>query len=139
MLRLMPMAKPVVVFPDAVLVVADYLRSVLAGVRVETKVPDPRPTEFIRVRRIGGPRKNLFLDRPRIDIECWSGSEGDAADFMMRVRPYVLAMAGKRGTTTVYDVAEISGPMWLPDDATSHPRYAFAVDFTTRGTRLETT
>ncbi|MCR8576466.1 hypothetical protein [Streptomyces sp. Isolate_219] len=55
---------------------------------------------------------------------------------MADVRGYVLVMAGKRGDTTVYDVEEVSGPMWLPDSATSHPRYAFAVEFSARGSAL---
>ncbi|MGW6754527.1 hypothetical protein [Streptomyces sp. NPDC055006] len=117
--------------------VIDYLRSALPGVAVYSRVPSPRPAEFVRVERLGGLRKSLILDRPRIDVECWSGSEAGAEDLMQRVRAYVLAMAGKRGTTTVYDVAEVSGPMWLPDSTSGQPRYSFAVEFSTRGTEME--
>jgi hypothetical protein len=35
-------------------------------------------------------------------------------------------------------VAEVSGPMWLPDSVSGQPRYSFAVEFSTRGTELET-
>ncbi|WP_458085819.1 hypothetical protein [Streptomyces malaysiensis] len=56
---------------------------------------------------------------------------------MTRARAYVLAMAGQRGDTTVHDVAEVSGPMDLPDSASGQPTYAFAVEITTRGTILE--
>jgi hypothetical protein len=132
------MAKPVIVFPDAVLVTILYLRGALPGLPVYSRVPDPRPTEFVRIERLGGLRRSLILDRPRIDVECWSDSEEGAADLSATVRAYVLAMAGKRGETTVYDVAEVSGPMWLPDSVSGQPRYSFAVEFSTRGTEMET-
>lgn len=134
----MRMGKPVVVFPDAVLVVIQYLRPIIKT-SVYSRVPNPRPPEFVRVERLGGIRRNLILDRPRIDVECWADSEEGAADLSATVRAHVLAMAGKRGDTTVYDVAEVSGPMWLPDSESGQPRYSFAVEFSTRGTRLETT
>lgn len=134
----MPVAKPVIVFPDAVLVTIQYLRGALPGLTVVSRVPNPRPPEFVRIERLGGTRRNLILDRPRIDVECWSDSEGNAADLSATVRAYVLAMAGKRSTTTVYDVREVSGPMWLPDSESGQPRYSFAVEFSTRGTEMET-
>lgn len=135
MRRAMP--KPVVVFPDAVLVTIQYLRGAFPDAAVYSRVPDPRPAEFIRIERLGGLRRSLILDRPRIDVECWSDSEGGAADLCASVRAYVLAMAGKRGETTVYDVTEVSGPMWLPDSVSGQPRYSFAVEFSTRGTEME--
>lgn len=138
MRRLIPLTKPVIVFPDAVLVTIQYLRSVLPDVTAVSRVPNPRPPEFVRIERLGGIRRNLILDRPRIDVECWSGSEEDAEALCSKVRAYVLAMAGKRGDTTVYDVAEVSGPMWLPDSVSGQPRYSFAVEFSARGTELET-
>lgn len=129
-------AKPIVVFPDAALVAIDYLRP-LTGVPVFSRVPESRPAEFVRVERIGGQRRTLITDRPRVDIHCWSDSEEGAEALMNKVRAYTLAMAGRRGITTVYDVAEVGGPMWLPDDTSGQPRYAFAVEFSTRGTEME--
>lgn len=100
-------------------------------------MPEARPAEFVTVRRIGGQRRSLILDRPRVDIHCWAASEEDAEALTARVRAYTLAMAGSRGTTTVYDVAEVGGPQWLPDSTSGQPRYAFAVEFSTRGTEME--
>lgn len=125
------MTKPVVFFPDAVLVVVEYLRPVL-GVPVVSRVPATRPAEFVRIERLGGLRSSLVTDRPRIDIECWSDSEETAEALMSLARAHVLAMAGKRGSTTVYNVQEVSGPMWLPDSVSGAPRYSFAVEFSTR-------
>lgn len=131
------MAKPLVVFPDAVLVVIDFLRSRLPGVPLFSLMPEARPAEFIRVERIGGQRRSLILDRPRVDIHVWSDSAENAEALMSRARAHSLAMAGKRGTTTVYDVAEVGGPQWIPDDTSGQPRYAFALEFSTRGTEME--
>lgn len=130
------MAKPVILFPDAVLVAIDYLRP-LVEAPVYSRVPNPRPPEFVRFQRLGGTRRSLILDRPRLDVECWSDSEESAEALCKVVRAYVLAMAGRRGDTTVYNVAEVSGPMWLPDGESGQPRYSFAVEFSTRGTRME--
>ena len=125
------MSKPLVFFPDAVLLVIDYLRAAL-GVPVYSRVPENRPAEFIRVERLGGLRSSVVTDRPRIDIECWSHSEETAEALMSLARAHMLAMAGKRGVTTVYNVQEVSGPMWLPDSVSGAPRYSFAVEFSTR-------
>jgi hypothetical protein len=126
------MAKPVVFFPDAVLVAIQYLRGALGGVPVYSRVPESRPAEFIRIERLGGLRNSLVTDRPRIDIECWSDSEEGAEALMSRARAYALAMAGKRGDTTVYNVSEVTGPQWLPDQTSGQARYVFAVEFSTR-------
>lgn len=131
------MTKPIVVFPDAVLVVVEYLRASLPGVAVRTQVPDPRPDEFIRVKRLGGARATVITDRPRVDIHCWSSTEDDAESLMRLSRAYVLAMAGSRSGTTVYNVREVGGPQWLPDSTSGQPRYAFAVEFSARGMELE--
>lgn len=131
------MRRPVIAFPDAVLVTIEYLRSKLPGIAVYSRVPDPRPAEFVRIERLGGLRSTLVTDRPRIDVECWSATEEGAEALVSTVRAYTLAMAGRRGTTTVYRVAEVSGPMWLPDSASGQPRYSFAVEFSTRGTEQE--
>ena len=106
-------------FPDAVLVVVDYLRSVVPpGTLVYSRVPETRPAEFIRVERLGGLRNTLVTDRPRIDVECWSGTEEDAEALMSKTRAFV------------------SGPQWLPDSVSGQPRYSFAVEFSVRGTEM---
>jgi hypothetical protein len=123
----------VIRFPDAVELVCNYLRTALSGPPVGSRVPDPMPPSFVRVERIGGLRGRL-LDRPRIDVEAWAETEGDAWALCEDARAYAMAMSGKRGETTVSNVSEVSGPMWLPDASTGRPKYAFAVEFTTRGT-----
>lgn len=126
-----------VIFPDAVLLVVQYLRSCMPTTLVYSRVPAEVPPEFVRVERLGGLRNSLVTDRPRIDIECWSDTEFNAATLAARARAFVSAIEGKRGETTVYRVAEVAGPQWLPDQKSGHPRYSFAVEFSTRGKRME--
>lgn len=134
------MGKPVIEFPDAVLLVINHLRSVIPGVEIGSRVPESRDGSFpafIRVRRIGGFRRTLVTDRPRIDVGCWADSEGAAWDLMARARAYALSMGGAFGGTTVYKVTEVSGPQWVPDAVSGQPKYAFAFECSVRGTELD--
>lgn len=140
----MPVSKPIVQYPDSVLLVVKYLRECMPGLLAFSRVPDPRPAEFVRVKRLGGLRNSRITDRPRIDIQCWAQSEEDAERLISRVRAYALAMAGQRGSTTVHRVREVAGPQWMPDVATGQsgalsgqPRYVFTIEFSVRGTELE--
>ena len=130
------MATPVITFPDAELVIGQHILSSIPGLAVVSRVPEDRPAEFVSVKRIGGLRRTVATDRPRIDVHCWSDTDDNAIDLMRRVRAYVLAMAGQHGTTRVYDVSEVGGPQELTDSISGQPRYAFAVEFSTRGKEL---
>lgn len=123
-------------FPDAVEVVVNYLRANLGGVPVFSQIPNPRPAEFVRIKRLGGLPDSKVTDRPRIDVGCWSDSEEGAEALMRGARTHVLYMHGKRGVTTVYRVREVSGPQWLPDSDSGQPRYAFAFEASMRGNQL---
>ncbi|MFF2189240.1 hypothetical protein [Streptomyces sp. NPDC058155] len=126
-------------FPDAAEVFTRYLREQLAArgdaVHVGTKVPAARPARFVRVERIGGARVDRITDRPRLDVHCWGPDEGAAWDLTMVVRALALAIPGWRGAVA-YDVAEVGGPNLLTDQATSLPKYAFAVEVSLRGKTL---
>ncbi|MEU3289895.1 hypothetical protein [Streptomyces longwoodensis] len=130
---------PLVGFPDAVAVVATYLREQLVDrgddVPVGTRVPSRRPARFVRLERIGGTRLDRVTDRPRIDVHCWADSEEAAADLAGVVRALLFAMPGWRGAVA-YDVAEVGGPNTLPDPESEQPRVVFAVEVSLRGARL---
>ncbi|MFD7584195.1 hypothetical protein ACFV84_01980 [Kitasatospora sp. NPDC059811] len=131
------MSKPVVVMPDAVAVVVSYLRAALAArskaVPVVSRIPTNRPPAFVRVERIGGLKATPVSDRARLDVHCWAPSEADAHDLAAVSRALLDDLPGVRDGVTVYQVNEVSGPMWLPDDLTSTPRFAFAVEAHMRG------
>ncbi len=131
------MNRPVVLMPDAVAVVTGYLRQALAGVGrpvpVVSRIPATRPAEFVRVERVGGTRATVVSDRPRLDIHCWAASESGAHDLAALVRALLESIPGVRDEVTVYRITEVGGLMWLPDDQTSSPRYALAVEIHMRG------
>ncbi|MEV3855052.1 hypothetical protein AB0J38_12085 [Streptomyces sp. NPDC050095] len=128
-----------VAFPDAVDVVAGYLREALTSrgddVPVVTRVPSPRPQRFVRLERVGGDRIDRVTDRPRLDIHCWGTDEGTVADLVGVVRALVFAIPGWRGAVA-YDVAGVGGPDTAPDPVSGQERASFAVEVSLRGKAL---
>jgi len=130
----------VIVFPDAVAAVVDYLTAELA-VReptavVRTRVPNPVPALLVTVRRLGGERRNLVVDAPQVEVACWADDdagtgEEDAHDLAQLCRGLVNAMAY---TGDAYRVDEFAGPALLPDPVDlSRPRYVQTFEIALRG------
>ncbi|MEU7584431.1 hypothetical protein AB0B50_43405 [Streptomyces sp. NPDC041068] len=88
------------------------------------------------MQRIGGTQQTPVSDRPRLDVHCWAESESAAHDLAALSRALLGDLPGVRDGVTVYRVSEVGGPMWLPDDQTSAPRFAFAVEIHMRGRAL---
>lgn len=51
--------------------VAVALLTPLLSVPVFNQVDSVRPDSFVRVTRVGGPRKNIVTDGPMLTFECW--------------------------------------------------------------------
>ncbi len=127
------MSQPVVVFPDATAAVTSRLGDVLA-VPTDARVPKPRPDEFIVVRRVGGPRRDIVTDEATLTIEAWAQDEAAAHDLAQLARAHVHAMAGTtEGDVRVYRVGEFAGPASLPDPDSSQSRYTLTVTVAVRG------
>lgn len=77
--------------PDVVALVVAYLDT-LHGT-VVSKVPQPRPTEFVQVRRIGGAGLPPVRDVARLDIFSWSTSGPSAMTLGNLVRAEMFALA----------------------------------------------
>jgi hypothetical protein len=121
---------PVVVFPDATAVVLSFVRAGLAArgvnIPVRDQVPSPRPAKFVRVRRIGGPRRDLVTDAAMVTVECHAVNEVEAHNLAQLCRGLVNSMPGRTvNGVAVYRVAETGGPVNLPDPLSEHPRYTF--------------
>lgn len=133
------MSAPPVVMPDAVAVVCGWLREQLAArgitVLVGSRVPSPRPDQFVRIERVGGPAATVVHDRPRLDVHCWGPDEAGAHDLMQVCRALLGAARGTYGTTVLARPA-VGGPQWLPDATSGQARYAFTLDISLRGTAL---
>lgn len=120
-----------IVFPMIEQILVSELSAAL-GRPVSTRVPQERPVEFVRVVRVGGQRRNVITDRATVVIECWAGSDYDAAILCGLTRAYLFALAPDK----VRRVSEIAGPQSFPDPISEHPRYQFTVQIDMRGAAL---
>jgi hypothetical protein len=129
---------PLVMFPDVELTVTSYLRGALAarseayvtGVKVDNRVPNPRPARLVTVRRDGGPRLDAVRESARIGVNVWAGSEQDVTDLTRLVR--ALLWSAPTGAP-VCRVNELSGPSPIPDD---QPRRYMTFELIIRGANL---
>jgi hypothetical protein len=130
-----------VVMPDTVEAVCGWLRGQLPlrgwNVPVVSRVPNPRPAEFVRVYRIGGTRRTDVSDEPMLSVECWSDSEERSADLIRQTRALLWRMPGRVTSPVVYRVRETAGPALLPDPLSTEPRHVLTVLVHVRGSRFE--
>lgn len=126
----------VIVFPDAAQHVANYLRPFLA-VPTVAKVPNPRPTTFVTVQRVGGNDRNLVVDSATLDVQCWAGADYIAHDLAQTSWAYLRAAEGGYvDGVFCYRCDTIGGPAYLPDPDSQQPRYVLAVSLSFRGVPL---
>lgn len=115
-------------FPSAVTTVRQYLAPHLPGIRIASRVPNPRPALWLRVMRTGGAKENRFVDRPQITLEAWGNDEDDAEKLLEDARAALNAAEG-----TIFGVEELAGPGELPDPTTAQIRYTMSVWARIRG------
>lgn len=117
-------------WPDATTLLAGWLTDE-QDVPVRWTVPNPRPDEFVVVRRSGTESDSLDLDAARFDIEVWSGSPGDSPvachTLANSIRDLIHAMP--TGSDPVVR-ARCTGPVWLPDGESGSPRVVMAATVT---------
>lgn len=125
-----------ILFPDAAAVVCEHLRD-STGLPTDNKVPNPRPTEFYVVQRVGGPRRELVLDDATLVVESWAQTSEAASDNAEEARAYLSALCSDFvGDALVYRVVEVAGPAELPDPLSDQSRVTFTVQVTLRGSAL---
>jgi hypothetical protein len=117
-----------VVFPDATKTVIDYLSSVLGGTTVCGRVPNARPTEFVRVERVGGPRETRVSEAARFVVEAWAATDGRAAELLNDARGHLFDL----DTGVLFGVDEYGGPTRLPDPTTNMCRYTASLTIRVR-------
>ena len=97
-------------------------------------VPNPRPDEFVVVRRTGG-GSDMFLDRAQMDIEVWSGGPRDSI-----VAVHTLAGQVREWLRTAPDAASglchvvIDTLGFLADEVTGSPRIIITATVTAKPT-----
>ena len=101
------------------------------GVRRATKVPNPRPVEFVRVSVTGG-SGGLILDVPSVLVECWAGSTVRAGELAREARSLLIdsrfdVVSGWQ----VYGI-DCAYPAYYPDETSE--RYQFPANVRVRRT-----
>lgn len=135
------MANEVVVFPDLVDALCDWLRVELdargyPGIHVGTRVPAARPAEFVRLLVTGGSRDSdpgIPLADVQVTVEAWSDSEADAHDLAQLSRALVWAARGDVTAVTIARVQEAAGPGHQPDPLSAQHRFTATFVVSTRG------
>jgi len=122
-----------VVFVDAVQHLRAYLLTVFPDVQFVSKIPNPRPDEFVLIRRVGGPTRNLVTDEPTLAVEAWSTDKTQSQTLLQRVRAAIHEAPHKALTPPVYLVTEFAGIADLADPESTHSRHTFAVAVAMRG------
>ena len=64
---------------DAEQSLVDYLNGADVGATAYYDVPSSRPASFLVVERTGGPRTDIVVERPMLDVQCWAQTRRDAA------------------------------------------------------------
>jgi len=115
-------------WPDATDVVARYLIAA-QDVPVRWAVPNPRPSQFVVVRRVGSGAPLQWADRASLDVECWSGEPNG------NPKPaHLLAASIRRTLLAMPDadnpVASVSilGVAYSPDTVALVPRVVLGVE-----------
>ena len=135
------MAAEVVVFPDVVDALCDWLRDELAGrgyagIHVGARVPDTRPTRFVRVVPTGGTRNidpGIPVADTQVTVEAWADTQAAAHDLAQLCRALVWAARGDDTGVTVYRVAEVAGPGHQPDPLSNQDRFTATYLLSVRG------
>lgn len=130
-----------ILFPDVEDVVATWLGPQLAAagfpVPVGTRVPNPRPTEFVRLLATGGQRLNLVQGAPTLTVEAWAELETRASLLCRTALALIESMAGQViDGVTVYRANDFGLPVNLPDPASAQVRYTSTGSIVLRGSAL---
>lgn len=115
-------------YPYAPQVVRTYLADVLGGVRVATKVPNPRPAQLVVIGTVpAGASDSDVLSWRRLVVHCWAADESAAGALAETVREHLrdsrFAHIGVRDVRVVGEPANLPHP-----DQPEVPRFQLTVD-----------
>lgn len=100
------------------------------GVVTSTRVPNPRPSQFIRVQRIGGDQVNLVQERPLVLIECWANGVLTSWNLARQAHSSLLGSQPLEIGGVELGRRELSSPVNYPDPSTTQDRYQFTAQMT---------
>src|SRR5262245_14737009 len=130
----------VIVFADVEALLVPYLHDQLnlfgwPDVPVATRVPNPRPDEFVRVMVTGGTQRHIVADAPTVVVEAWALTEVRASELATLCRGLVYAI-DTIGGVQFYRPETASRPQNLPDPDSNHVRYTATYSLSYRGAAL---
>ena len=113
--------------PDTTALLITWVQTVtgLPAAQISADIPDPIPTDFVQVRRLGGSGLPPVRDQPLIQFSSWATSDRLAMVRLEEIRTALWTLPGS--TTlgiTVYAVDDSSGPTSTTDPNTGR-RFAF--------------
>lgn len=117
------MVNELIVFGDAEALAVTWLSSRLDK-QVGTKVPDPRPSQCVKVVATGGTRRDLAYREAQLTFECWADNETDAADLAALVDAHMNAAEAETvNDSFIRKVLHVGGPVNSPDPESNSSRY----------------
>lgn len=109
---------------DAVAAFVGWLRD--AGFDAASIIPpkEQHRDGMVRVSRVGGSRKNIVMDEPRMLVEVWHHDSYEAAQLAQRLAELVEVPDGTMLAPRVKVTSvNVSGPVELPDPLSALRRY----------------
>jgi hypothetical protein len=124
----------IITFPDVETLVVSVLNTTFptrgeTSLKASTRVPNPRPAEFVKVLGGGGLDETKVSEAALITIEGWAATEARAFEICELARAILRSQDGD-----IRGVRGFSYPQNLPDPATKQVRYTSTGDVRVWGT-----
>ncbi|MCL2379946.1 MAG: hypothetical protein FWC81_04095 [Coriobacteriia bacterium] len=104
--------------------ITKWIDSLNLGLEAYTDVPAKRPAEFATVKRIGGQRDNIVIDRPRIVVQVWAASNERVAELAYQVDKHIAELTRNNRISKVSRV----GMQGFSAADSGHARYQIEID-----------
>lgn len=119
-------------FADVIADVRTYLVA-QTGYAFYSDVPNPRPVEFVQIRRIGGLAEMPVKENVRLEFFTWAATSVRAMEMINEIRLQVWRLGGGIDLGyQVYQVADFMGPTQTHDSQTGTPQGWYRPEITIR-------
>ncbi|WP_104137238.1 hypothetical protein [Cryobacterium sp. Y62] len=118
-------------FADVEAMILPFIKARVGSTGVGTKVPNPRPTRYVRAWANGGSAVNRVLERVQITVDVWAASTVEASEIIGDIRYAFLNRYTQM--PLVRGVEEVTRPYFNPDGDVD--RYRFTIALMVRAAR----
>lgn len=134
------MVNEVILFPNAEALLIAALQPKFTE-QVRTTVPKGyqpgRSPAFIKLSRVGGPRRDIVTDRPMVVFQAWAGTEYEAGELGRLLSAHVYALEGTAHPLGwIGGISEVGGLQSYPDQVSGSPCYQFTTQLNLRGVAI---